>query len=632
MRERWRITLLLAIMIAVLVVVGTIFLTMLYRAALGEQKERLSEIARGMAVHFREIARSEGILDDVRDGAVDDDWLRKFIGIHTHFITRTKTGEIVVARREGETMVFLSRKESNEDPAPQTLPFDSPLAQPMKRALSGLSGTMVGSDYGGETVLAAYEPVPELGLGVVAKIDLAEIRAPFVRAGTTASVVALLLALLGSFAFLRISAPMIRHIAESEARLRLAYDAAKAGAWEWDLKTNENTWSDDVWRLYGLEPRSSEPSYELWKKSIHPEDRSAAEAAVKNAAERGGELNAEWRVNNPDAPERWLMSRGRPQREASGRVVRYRGIVIDITERKQAEQALQASETRYRRLFESAKDGILILDAHTGSIVDANPYLLSLLGYSAEEILGKELWEIGLFKDIAANRDGFRQLQEKAYIRYEDLPLETRDGRPISVEFVSNVYLVDHKKVVQCNIRDITERKRGDEELRLIQSRLQAVLDFSPTLISIKDLKGNVILANRRFEVLDAPPLHELIGQNIFDLFPKDVAQALWDNDVAAAKSGAPVQALETVHHKDGTWRDYLTVKFPVKGLDDKVFGTCAISTDITERKRAEEKLLIQNRISNIFLTVPDQEMYNDVLNVIMEVMESKYGVFGYID
>ena len=139
--------------------------------------------------------------------------------------------------------------------------------------------------------------------------------------------------------------------------------------------------------------------------------------------------------------------------------------IRDITKRKRAGELLMASEIRYRRLFESAKDGILILDAETGKIMDVNPYLIRLLNYSKEQFIEKEIWEIGFFKDVAANQDKFIELQQKKYVRYEDLPLETADGRKINVEFVSNVYLVDHHKVIQCNIRDITARKRAEAEL-----------------------------------------------------------------------------------------------------------------------------------------------------------------------
>lgn len=122
------------------------------------------------------------------------------------------------------------------------------------------------------------------------------------------------------------------------------------------------------------------------------------------------------------------------------------------------ELELHVSELRYRRLFETAQDGILILDGVDGHIIDANPFLLDLLGYPFEGILGLQLWEIGLFEDIAANKAAFTRLQVEEYIRYEDHPLRTKSGRIVAVEFVSNVYFVGRERVIQCNIRDISER------------------------------------------------------------------------------------------------------------------------------------------------------------------------------
>jgi len=145
------------------------------------------------------------------------------------------------------------------------------------------------------------------------------------------------------------------------------------------------------------------------------------------------------------------------------------GVVItfvDITQKKKTREELAVSEIRYRRLFETAQVGILILDAETGKIVNVNPFLIKMLGYSQEQFIEKAIWEIGLFKDITASRENFLELQQKEYIRYDDLPLVTADGRQIKVEFISNVYLVDNKKVIQCDIRDITDRSRAEETIK----------------------------------------------------------------------------------------------------------------------------------------------------------------------
>lgn len=129
------------------------------------------------------------------------------------------------------------------------------------------------------------------------------------------------------------------------------------------------------------------------------------------------------------------------------------------------QSSLKDSELRYRRLFEAAQDGILILDAETGAITDVNPFLIQMLGYSREEFIEKKLWEVGAFKDIDASKEAFHALQKSEYIRYKDLPLRAKDGRLIQVEFVSNVYWAGEEKVIQCNIRDITERKYAEDAL-----------------------------------------------------------------------------------------------------------------------------------------------------------------------
>jgi len=149
----------------------------------------------------------------------------------------------------------------------------------------------------------------------------------------------------------------------------------------------------------------------------------------------------------------------------------------EITECKRIEDELKASEVRYRRLFETAKDGILILDADTGRITDANPFLQDLLGYSHAELLGKRLWEIGPFRDIAASRGAFRKLQKKEYIRYDNLPLETKGHRHRHVEFISNVYRVNGTRVIQCNIRDITARHQAEEALAKASKELGKRVD-----------------------------------------------------------------------------------------------------------------------------------------------------------
>lgn len=166
------------------------------------------------------------------------------------------------------------------------------------------------------------------------------------------------------------------------------------------------------------------------------------------------------------------------------------------------------SELRYRRLFETAQDGILIVDADSGEITDVNPFLLDMLGYSKQDLIGKKLWEIGFFTDTKASRQAFQKLQDKGYIRYEDLPLKTKDGEPRQVEFVSNLYNVDGERVIQCNVRDITERKKTerlrDEFMGVISHELKAPLTI---------IIGSLLTASD--ERLPMEQSKELIGEAV---------------------------------------------------------------------------------------------------------------------
>ena len=202
-----------------------------------------------------------------------------------------------------------------------------------------------------------------------------------------------------------------------------------------------------------------------------------------------------------------------------------------ITAPPRTAAGLRTSETRYRRLFESARDGILILNAVTLQITDVNPFMTELLGYSREQFLGKELWEIGLFRDKEASQQAFRELQVKGYLRYEDLPLQTTEGERREVEFVSNVYQEDSRAVIQCNIRDITDRKRGEEERGLLFQREQEAHAEADNANGIKDeflallshelrtpltsiLGWSDLLRNGKLDDVAAKRALEIIGRN----------------------------------------------------------------------------------------------------------------------
>jgi PAS domain S-box-containing protein len=300
---------------------------------------------------------------------------------------------------------------------------------------------------------------------------------------------------------------------------------------------------------------------------------------------------------------------------------------VESDERKRLKKILSGSEVRFRRLFETAQDGILILNADTGHITDVNPFLKDMLGFTTEELLGKKLWEIGLFNDIAKSEDAFKALLMEGYIRYEDLRLETKDSKPIDVEFISNVYDVDHRKIIQCNIRDIRKRrseeqvavqykdqleklvnqrtgeledaniklrqeliehKKSEEALKESEERFRLITENSPDPIIETDVSGNIVYASPSIKRISGRDPKEVVGSNLTDILPLTSIPIVQGVFKQAAKETIVVKAELDLLSKDGGLIPVEVSIAPVvksKGTS----GFIGIARDMTDRKKAEE-------------------------------------------
>ena len=290
-----------------------------------------------------------------------------------------------------------------------------------------------------------------------------------------------------------------------------------------------------------------------------------------------------------------------------------------LQEKEMIGEALIDSEKRYRRLFESAKDGILILDADTGKIVDANPFLLQLLGYSFGDIYGQHIWELGAFKDIAASKDAFKTLQENKYIRYEDLPLQTHDGQPIAVEFVSNVYLVDHKKVIQCNIRDITANKKAKAE----RNRLMAAIEQAGEAIVITDVLGTINYVNPAFERTTGFSVTEAIGKNS-RILKSGKQDEIFYRNLWETISGGKTWAGRIVNkRKDGTLYTEETTISPVRDVSGQIVNYVSVKRDITDNLKLAAQFLQAQKMEAVGLLAGGvAHDYNNMLSVILGYTE----------
>jgi PAS domain S-box-containing protein len=246
--------------------------------------------------------------------------------------------------------------------------------------------------------------------------------------------------------------------------------------------------------------------------------------------------------------------------------------------------SLRASEIRYRRLFETAHDGVLLVNPGTRKITDANPFMTKMLGYTRKQLVGKELFEIGLLKDEVASQEMFRKLKRKHEVRYEDLPLESQGGRHQEVEVVANLYQEDGHAVIQCNIRDITQRKQAE----LALSRLAAIVEFSDDAIIGKDLKGIITSWNNGAEKIFGYSAREMVGTSIMRLIPS--ARRDEENQILARiRRGEGMRHFDTLRRtKDGRLINVSVTISPIKDAAGKVVGASKVARDISERKQAE--------------------------------------------
>ena len=294
-----------------------------------------------------------------------------------------------------------------------------------------------------------------------------------------------------------------------------------------------------------------------------------------------------------------------------------------------AAAALATSELRYRRLFESAKDGILILHADSGVIVDANPFLLDLLDYRLEEVVGKPVWELGFLSDIMGNRDNYEELRKNDYIRYDDKALRTRSGERVEVEFVSNVYRAGEHRVIQCNIRDVRSRKHAEAALYASRQLTDAIIDALPARVFWKDADLVYLGCNAAFA-------HDAGLADPADIIGKDDEQMPWcaqaasyrADDREVIESGEPKLLFEEQQTTTrGDTITLLTSKVPLRDANGQVIGVLGTYLDITPLKQAEAS---EARLAMAVQQADEAIVITDASGTILDVNPAFAKTSGY--
>ena len=402
---------------------------------------------------------------------------------------------------------------------------------------------------------------------------------------------------------------------KTASRLEESHRIAALGSYELDIASGIWSSSELLDVIFGIGP-DYERSVAGWADLIHPDDRVRIVDHFRNEViAQKYPFDKEYRIVRPGSRvERWVHGLGKLEYDAQGQPVKLIGTIQDTTKSKRAMELMVASEIRYRRLFETAKDGILILDAETGKVVEVNPFLTMLLGYSHAEFIGKKFWELGFLKDVIASEANFVALQAKEYIRFEGLALETSKGRRIDVEFISNVYLVSGRKVIQCNIRDISERKRA-EELHL---RLSTAVEQAAETIVITDTEGIILYANPAFERSTGYPRAEAMGQNHRLLKSGKQDGVFYRQMWETIKRGEVWHGHFINRRKDGTLYEEEATISAIRDAAGKVINYVAVKRDVTHEVELEGQLRQSQKMEAMgTLAGGIAHDFNNILNVI---------------
>ncbi len=582
--NRVRLGLLIAIMSAVLLIVSGIAIFSLYRTNLADQRDRLTEMARSHARLIEAIGDFDAAHSqhDHPAGAVGAT-LSQVQRAHGGYPGFGETGEFTLARRDGDKIVFLLTHQHGNKATRREVSRGSSWAEPMRRALAGESGWIIGPDDHGEMVLAAYEPIGGLKWGIVATKELSEIRSPFIRTGALIFGVGFTLVVGGVLLFIRLTNPLTRQLQESEERLELAVRGTSDGLWDWNLVTNEMWCSQRYHELLGYGDGEFPASYEGWVSHLHPDDRARTLEEVRLHLEQDCPYDVEYRLQTKNGDHRWFHVRGKAVRNEAGQPVRMAGAIQDITERRRAKEEIERQNRFLNIVLESLDHPFLVIDAKDHSILMANKaarrHTPNEPRASARADAPMTCYALTHHRDTPC--DGVDDQCPLAEVKRTGRPAKVEhvhyqtDGSPRNVEVHAYPVFDESKRVVQVieYSLDVTERKEAEEELRAAKDEAEkarkeveqadAQLLQSAKMVSIGQLAAGVA--------------HEInnpigfISSNLHSLgeYVNDLKRVLAAYDELLSECGQGHSDLERKAAEVSKVRDDCDLEFIVSDLDN---------------------------------------------------------------
>jgi PAS domain S-box-containing protein len=517
MDSRNRIFILIAIFTTITILVTGIAIYTLYRVAINGQRDRLTDIIERQSSLIETIAHL-----GMRYGKKSPDDIEKFTLMHLQeakYERLGRTGEITIAHKEGDQIVYILARRYKDVVSLQPISFNSRLAEPMRYALSGRSGTVVGLDYRGEKVIAAYKYITLLNIGITAKIDFSEIRDPFIQAGIISGAIAIVAIIFGAVLFIRISNPMILQLAESEKKYRQLIETLQEGIWAIDKDGCTTFVNPRMAEMLGYD------SSEMLGKhlfSFMDEDGVRIAKAKLERRKQGIIEQHDFEFIRKDGQRVYMTLETAPILDDKGRYAGALAGAINITERNRMEAALRSSEEKFRSIVEQSADGIALTDER-GIVIEWNRSAEQITGIHRKEALGQPLWDVQYKVAIEENKtpaayenlktmfSDFLITRKADWLnRLMETVLQRPDGTRRIVQAI--VFPVQKDRVFMAGsiLRDVTENKQAEEKLKLLVKEKDVLLkevyhrvkNNFQIIASLLNLQSHKIQDPRTVEVL----------------------------------------------------------------------------------------------------------------------------------